>query len=269
MSLSNTKPDAANDDLETAAPADVLSWRSPAERNRKLKFWRQAVMIAFGEQTRVLRIAWTLDALFNAKTGYAHPGNTYLARATGIAVNKVQEALAALEEGGAIVRRVTVQRGSQRWRAIYPAATLLGGVTPTVGVTGHPRLPGVQTLKRYLPRSQLDYARLAHAKRDGQPAPAEPPPDIAEPSQRQDRPPTLRLTRGSGTRLKEKMAVRAGDGLGAEPPPQDRASGDALLATVPLLLEASRLLSRQPAAATGTEAPRTAMQPGHDNTPLP
>ncbi len=94
--------------------------------------------------------AWILDSLFNARTGYAHPSNTYLANETGIAVNKVQEALAELEAGGAIVRVV---------------------------MTGHPQQLGVQNLRRIIPRSQLAYAQAAAALRDRKAALAEAPDD--------------------------------------------------------------------------------------------
>jgi hypothetical protein len=159
--------EAVKPDPETAEPMIVLSWKTPAERNMKLKAWRRAVMVTFNE-LRIVRIAWTLEGLFNVKTGYAHPSNTYLANETGVRVNKVQEALATLEKGGAIVRRMTVQRGSQRWRAIYPGATIIGaGVTPSSGGDGHPLAAGVQNLRRRIrmPRSQLDYARAAAERR--------------------------------------------------------------------------------------------------------
>jgi hypothetical protein len=162
-------------DGEIAAPPNVLSWRSAADRNRKLRAWRRTVSMAFGEQPRALRVAWALEQLFNTRTGYAYPSNTYLARETGIAVNRVQEALAVLEAGGAILRAVTVQPGRQRWRAIYPAATLLAdwGSPPPAGVTGHPRRSGAQNLKRFPPLSQLVHARAASAARDQRAEPAE------------------------------------------------------------------------------------------------
>ena len=92
-------------------PPGVLTWSSNAERNKLLIAWRRAVCIAFGEQTRCLRVAWILDNLFNPKTGYAHPSNKYLAIETGIAENKVRAALGILEAGGAITRRTIIRNG--------------------------------------------------------------------------------------------------------------------------------------------------------------
>ena len=117
----------------TQPPEVRLWWRSAAERNRKLGAWREAVMRFFGEQPRVLRIAWALDGLFNLKTGYAHPSNTWLSRKTGTTMRNVPKALAELEDGGAIVRVVKRSGGTERM--IYPAATLLWG-DPTVGPGG-------------------------------------------------------------------------------------------------------------------------------------
>jgi hypothetical protein len=151
-------------DSEIAAPPHVLSWRSASERNRKLRAWQRAVLTTFGEQPRALRIAWVLHSLFNVRTGFAHPSNPYLARETGLLVNKVQDGLMTLEKGGAIVRVVTRSNSVTR-REIYPAATLVGR-TPTVGVRGDPQHPGVQNLRRYAPRSQLAYARAASVARD-------------------------------------------------------------------------------------------------------
>ena len=124
-------------------PPHRLWWRSPAERNHKLVAWRGAVMVFFGEQSRLLRVAWALDGLFNVKTGYAHPSNTWLSKVTGISINKVQQALAELEDGGAIVRVVKRSR-SGTGRMIYPAATLVMG-TPRVGVGGPPAAGGTKS----------------------------------------------------------------------------------------------------------------------------
>jgi hypothetical protein len=157
------------------APPGALTWKSSAERNRLLRIWRRAVLATFGEQPRCIRVAWVLADSFNTKTGYAYPSNTHLASETALPVNKVQEALLALERGGAIMRTITVQPGSQRWRAIYPAAAVIPtpvvGVTdtPMAGVTGHPQQPGVQNLRR-IPRiqsSQIALAKAESARRDG------------------------------------------------------------------------------------------------------
>ena len=140
-------------------------------------------MRTFGEQTRALRIAWALDGLFNVQTGYAHPSNAWLSKATGITINKVQQALAELEDGGAIVRRVLpAQPGRQRWRKIYPAVLLLD-VTPTVGVRGNPQLLGVDNLSTTLPRrprTQLAHAKLDAQRRERRAQQADPPQESGE-----------------------------------------------------------------------------------------
>jgi len=126
------------------APSGALTWGSAAERNRKLIPWRRAISMTFAERPRCLRVAWALDGLFNGKSGYAYPVNADLANMTGLPINKVQDALLALESDGAILRITRVTSGGRRERLIYPATALLptpaGGVavTPTMGVGGHP-----------------------------------------------------------------------------------------------------------------------------------
>lgn len=148
-------------------------------------------MTTFGEQTRALRIAWVLDGLFNARTGYAHPSNPYLAGETGIAINKVRAALAELEAGGAIVRTVTRSRNGTR-REIYPAATLLGG-SPTVGLGGEPQQAGRQNLRRYLRRPEIAHARAASALHEARAAERAGTQEVAEPGASEDAQPHLRL----------------------------------------------------------------------------
>jgi hypothetical protein len=169
--------------MTDTAPSGALTWGSAAERNKRLMPWRRAVSMTFAEQPRCLRVAWALDHLFNAKTGFCNASNPYLANVIGLPVNKVQEALATLESDGAIVRVVTLAPGRQRWRAIYPATALLPslgspsprgvtgsppprGVTgspPPRGVTGRPHLLGVQNLSKRtrFPKTELERARLA------------------------------------------------------------------------------------------------------------
>jgi len=149
-------------------PPGALTWSSPAERNRKLMPWRRAVLSAFGESARCLRVAWVLDHLFNAKLGYAHPSNAYLADATGMRVNKAQGALATLETGGAILRGYVTHNGQPR-RVIYPATALIPRptagqwATPTAGEGRDPQEPGVLNLRRSprLPKSEYQRAKLA------------------------------------------------------------------------------------------------------------
>jgi hypothetical protein len=139
MATSPSAPSAQHT-TSTSSPAlrGVLTWDSPAQRNRLLDAWRQAVMRAFAEQPRCLRLAWALDHLFNAKTGFAFASNGHFASKTGLTPRNVQKALATLEADGAIVRAVTVHRGAQRWRVVYPGKAILAvGVTSTVDVGGH------------------------------------------------------------------------------------------------------------------------------------
>jgi hypothetical protein len=154
--------------MTDTAPSGALTWASAAQRNRKLIPWRRAISMTFEVRPRCLRVAWALDHLFNAKTGYAYPLNEHLADMTGLPINKVQEALLTLESDGAIVRVTMVWHG-QPQRVIYPAKALIPtpavgvGVTPTMGVGGHPQQVGVHNLikKVRLPKTELERARLA------------------------------------------------------------------------------------------------------------
>jgi hypothetical protein len=154
--------------MTDAAPSGALTWGSAAERNKRLMHWRRVVSKTFAEQPRCLRVAWALDHLFNAKTGYAYPLNKHLANMTGLPINKVQETLLTLESDGAIVRLTIVRPNGQTQRVIYAATTLLPspeGVGPPlpVGVGGHPQQVGVHNLikRARLPKTELDHARLA------------------------------------------------------------------------------------------------------------
>jgi hypothetical protein len=100
-----------------ATPAGALTWRTAAERNKRLGAWRRAVLTRYGEQTRALRVAWVLEGLFNIKRGYAFPSNEYLADATGMAVSDVQKGLRALD-CEAIIR--VLKRSRTTKRAVWP-----------------------------------------------------------------------------------------------------------------------------------------------------
>jgi hypothetical protein len=131
-----------------AAPSDALTWDSAGERNKRLMRWRRAVSMTFTHQPRCLRVAWALDHLFNAKTGYAYPHNKHLAEMTGLPIIKVQETLLKLESDGAIVRRTIVLPNGQPQRVIYAATALLPsvkrvGTPPALGVGGQPPWGGV------------------------------------------------------------------------------------------------------------------------------
>ena len=154
--------------MTDTAPSGALTWASAAERNRKLIPWRRAISMTFAERPRCLRVAWALDGLFNGKCGYAYPVNADLTNMTGLPINKVQDALLALESDGAILRITRVTPGGRTQRLIYPATALLPtpavgvAVTPTMGVGGHPQQVGVHNLKRArLPKTELERARLA------------------------------------------------------------------------------------------------------------
>jgi hypothetical protein len=88
--------------MTDTAPSGALTWGSAPERNKRLMPWRRDVSMTFAERPRCLRIAWALDHLFNAKTGYAYPLNKRLVDMTGLPINKVQESLATLESDGAL-----------------------------------------------------------------------------------------------------------------------------------------------------------------------
>jgi hypothetical protein len=78
--------------MTDTAPSGALRWASATER------------MTFPERPRCLRVAWALDGLFNGKSGYAYPVNADLANMTGLPINKVPDALLALESNGAILR---------------------------------------------------------------------------------------------------------------------------------------------------------------------
>jgi len=134
------------------APYGALTWASPAERNRQLKKWRRAVIARFGQQARCVRVAWVLMDLFNVKSGYAFPTNSYLAEQTNMAVNKVRETLGILESNDGIMRAdVTNPATGQIQRVIYPASAIIprpdlgqGGGAPLWGRGGSPSSRGTR-----------------------------------------------------------------------------------------------------------------------------
>jgi hypothetical protein len=196
------------------APSDALTWGSAGERNKRLMRWRRAVSMTFAEQPRCLRVAWALDHLFNAKTGYAYPLNKQLANMTGLPINKIQEALLTLESDGAIVRRSIVLPNGQPQRVIYAATALLpsvegvgpplsvgvGGQPPWGGVGGHPRQVGAHNLKTpRMPKTELARARLAAELRQER--------EASERGKVVGCPSSEATGDGKGTRLTEKAAV--------------------------------------------------------------
>jgi hypothetical protein len=157
------KPPKTPPDDTNPAPRGVITWHSPAERNRLLDVWRLAVFAMFAEQPRCIRLAWVLANLFNARTGYAFASNGWLTKNTLLAENKLREALAALEQAGAIQRVWATHADGQKQRLIFPATGILP--RPTVGQGGEPQQVGPQNLstKRVrLPKTEHERALLAH-----------------------------------------------------------------------------------------------------------
>ena len=139
-SLNAAQPSTDNESY--SAPPGALTRTSAADRNRKLIPWRRVVSMTFAEQSRCLRVLWALSDLFNAKTGYAYPTNGDIANMTGIAENKVREALGILEADGAIIRSYVIRNGHKQ-RVIYPATALIP--RPRWGGRGSPRSRGTIT----------------------------------------------------------------------------------------------------------------------------
>jgi hypothetical protein len=109
-------------------PPDALTWRTATQRNRVLWPWREAVNRKFAERPRCLRVAWLLDCLFGLD-GYAFATDSWFERKIGLPINKVQEALLALEQGAAIIRASAIVYGKAQ-RRIWPNSLI---IPPTVG----------------------------------------------------------------------------------------------------------------------------------------
>jgi hypothetical protein len=118
---------------ESYTPADALTWRTARQRNLALWPWRKAVNREFAERARCLRVAWVLDIMFGSD-GFAFMADSWFEREVGLPINKVQEALLALEQGGAIIRASTYIEGKAQ-RRIWPSALIL---PPTVGDSDTP-----------------------------------------------------------------------------------------------------------------------------------
>lgn len=113
---------------ESHVPEGALTWRSAKQRNVALWAWRNAVSREFAERPRCLRVAWSLDSLFGGD-GFAFPADSWFERRIGLPVNKVQQALLALENGGAIIRASAIVDGLAQ-RRIWPSSQI---IPPTVG----------------------------------------------------------------------------------------------------------------------------------------
>jgi hypothetical protein len=117
-------------------PPSALTWNTPGQKARLIYAWRKAVGKRFARSARVMHVAWTLEWLL--KDGYAYATDAYLSRETGIPVNKIQEALKALEDAGVIVRASVFVDGKPR-RRIWPSKELLGELHPDAGASDTPR----------------------------------------------------------------------------------------------------------------------------------
>jgi hypothetical protein len=110
------------------SPPGALTWRTPAQRGKVLWSWREAVNRKFAERPRCLRVAWLLDCLFGSD-GYAFATDSWFERKIGLPINKVQEALLALEQGVAIIRASAIVDDKAQ-RRIWPSSLI---IPPTVG----------------------------------------------------------------------------------------------------------------------------------------
>jgi hypothetical protein len=173
-------PDGASGDADdqpeqqAVAPDTALTWQSPAERNKVLSTWRRAVFWRFAAKPRSLRLAWVLRDLFHVRDCYAFPRNSYLAAEAG--PRKVQETMAALEHGGAILR-ATIRVAGKRRRVIYPGAAVVERAarhahrgaclaTPTVGHAHRGASSNKRKNTPRAPRTQREVAQAAAELRE-------------------------------------------------------------------------------------------------------
>jgi hypothetical protein len=124
---------------EGTIPAGSLTWKGRRHFKSRMIEWRQAIWAEFPTEARVLKVAWCLEGLFEGR-GYAFASNPYLAAQTAIPINKVEQALKALSDAGAIVRaHVFTKRGLQR--RLFPAAKILLVLPPKTGGAAISDLP--------------------------------------------------------------------------------------------------------------------------------
>lgn len=175
-------PDGASGDADdqpeqqAVAPDTALTWQSPAERNKVLSTWRRAVFWRFAAKPRSLRLAWVLRDLFHVRDCYAFPRNSYLAAETALLPRKVQDTMAALEHGGAILR-ATIRVAGKRRRVIYPGAAVVERAarhahrgaclaTPTVGHAHRGASSNKRKNTPRAPRTQREVAQAAAELRE-------------------------------------------------------------------------------------------------------
>ena len=113
-----------------AIPGGAVTWQSPAERQRLLNAWRQAVLLAFNRDARVIKVAWIIRDLMEG--GYCYASDRYISQQSGVPLNKVAVALADLERAGAIVRATTL-KGRERERRIWAASRIMPDPPPAAG----------------------------------------------------------------------------------------------------------------------------------------
>ena len=111
-------------------PGGALIWNGWKQRKEALSAWRKAVFYIFGARGSVMRVAWVLSDLF-AKHGYAYASDGYLSKETFLSRRHVQEAIAALANGGAICRAHVP--GKKTERRIFPSSKILAEVPPKFG----------------------------------------------------------------------------------------------------------------------------------------
>ena len=121
-------------------PVGVVHWRRDDHQQRRgnLSRWRRAVLATFKTEVRPVRVAWAIYDLC-ASRGYAYAGNPHLAVELGMTSKKIDEALNALKNAGAIiVVWVNAANGSKE-RRIYPATEILANDPIPDGWVGSPR----------------------------------------------------------------------------------------------------------------------------------
>jgi hypothetical protein len=109
--------------FERGIPEHALTWKTAAQRSRRMYDWQIAVIKKFSTSHRVLRIAWLLHALC-MKKGYAYATDSYIGQTLGIQLNNVQTALTELERAGAIVR-ASVFVGRKPQRRTWPSTKII------------------------------------------------------------------------------------------------------------------------------------------------
>jgi hypothetical protein len=108
-----------------------MGWNSRRHFRARMAFWRQALCTKFPTDSRILRLAWCLAGLFEAR-GYAFPSDGFLASQSVTPAKKVTDGLKAMEDAGAIIR-VHVFKKGQLQRRIFPAVGILSVLSPTLG----------------------------------------------------------------------------------------------------------------------------------------